>query len=306
MEQRFLQAVSLIQAVPKEPIPGVKPPSDKKKVELYGLYKQATVGPCDTQRPGWFDVAGRYKWDAWSKLGKLSKEQAMQSYVELSSEVLQPFSTLSALEVHSYTSQQVSSVQRQHAEAFFKELKRFLNEANSSDEEDRFSFEDVESKKHSPRSIPSSPSGRSWPTSPSLGAAKDIPTIPDSPIPVPARPYHTLPSPTTPPVDPPPEFVAAMAEEVLAGSVERQGRLIVQEEESVQPIATRETTLEDISKLLSLIAQKLERLDRRVIVLEEERQSQRSKRNHIAMGTLIAAAPLVVYGVWQGIAPRKR
>jgi len=35
--------------------------------ELYALFKQATVGDCNTSRPGIFDQKGRYKWDAWEK-----------------------------------------------------------------------------------------------------------------------------------------------------------------------------------------------------------------------------------------------
>ena len=34
--------------------------------KLYGLYKQATVGDVNTERPGGFlDVKGKAKWDAW-------------------------------------------------------------------------------------------------------------------------------------------------------------------------------------------------------------------------------------------------
>ncbi|MBA0687677.1 hypothetical protein Goari_015191, partial [Gossypium aridum] len=32
---------------------------------LYGLYKQATVGPVNTDRPGMFNMREKYKWDAW-------------------------------------------------------------------------------------------------------------------------------------------------------------------------------------------------------------------------------------------------
>ena len=45
-------------------------------LKLYGLYKQATVGDVNTDRPGTFsmDFAGKAKWDAWSanKLGRMS------------------------------------------------------------------------------------------------------------------------------------------------------------------------------------------------------------------------------------------
>ncbi len=53
-------------------------------LELYALFKQATVGPYTTQeltRPGVFDPKGRAKHDAWSKLGDLPSSEARKRYV---------------------------------------------------------------------------------------------------------------------------------------------------------------------------------------------------------------------------------
>jgi acyl-CoA-binding protein len=36
-------------------------PSTEQKLRLYGLFKQATVGPCTISKP-FFDMTGRYKW----------------------------------------------------------------------------------------------------------------------------------------------------------------------------------------------------------------------------------------------------
>ena len=41
-------------------------PADAELLELYALYKQATVGDVNTARPGMLDFAGKAKWDAWS------------------------------------------------------------------------------------------------------------------------------------------------------------------------------------------------------------------------------------------------
>ena len=38
--------------------------SDGCKLDLYGLYKQATSGPCSTAKPSLFDFRGRTKWYA--------------------------------------------------------------------------------------------------------------------------------------------------------------------------------------------------------------------------------------------------
>lgn len=46
-------------------------PKDDQLLELYALYKQATVGDVNTERPGMLDFKGKAKWDSWShKKGK--------------------------------------------------------------------------------------------------------------------------------------------------------------------------------------------------------------------------------------------
>jgi hypothetical protein len=37
---------------------------------------------CSTPQPGFFDVVGKYKWEAWKNLGDLDRTVAMQDYVE--------------------------------------------------------------------------------------------------------------------------------------------------------------------------------------------------------------------------------
>ena len=46
-------------------------------------FKQADVGPCEADRPGMFDPVGRAKYDAWHKLGSMSKDQAMTQYIDI-------------------------------------------------------------------------------------------------------------------------------------------------------------------------------------------------------------------------------
>lgn len=38
---------------------------DEAKLAVYSLFKQATVGDVNTERPGMFDFQGKAKWDAW-------------------------------------------------------------------------------------------------------------------------------------------------------------------------------------------------------------------------------------------------
>ncbi|XP_008934204.1 PREDICTED: acyl-CoA-binding domain-containing protein 5 isoform X1 [Merops nubicus] len=58
-------------------------------LKFYSFYKQATQGPCNIPRPGFWDPIGRYKWDAWSALGDMSKEEAMIAYVEEMKKILE-------------------------------------------------------------------------------------------------------------------------------------------------------------------------------------------------------------------------
>jgi acyl-CoA-binding protein len=62
---------------------GTKSLSNEQKLLIYSLYKQAETGPCNTDRPGIFDQVGRTKWDSWTALGALSKEDAMKQYIEV-------------------------------------------------------------------------------------------------------------------------------------------------------------------------------------------------------------------------------
>ncbi|KAI5084405.1 hypothetical protein GOP47_0000574 [Adiantum capillus-veneris] len=55
--------------------------TDADKLILYGLFKQATIGEINTSRPGFFDMKGKAKWDAWKNFAGKSKEEAMEEYI---------------------------------------------------------------------------------------------------------------------------------------------------------------------------------------------------------------------------------
>jgi diazepam-binding inhibitor (GABA receptor modulator, acyl-CoA-binding protein) len=58
-------------------------PDNATLLKLYALYKQATVGDNTEQKPGFGDMVGRAKWDAWNGLKGTSTEDAMQQYIDL-------------------------------------------------------------------------------------------------------------------------------------------------------------------------------------------------------------------------------
>jgi diazepam-binding inhibitor (GABA receptor modulating acyl-CoA-binding protein) len=56
-------------------------PGNDTKLRLYALYKQATVGDVTGKRPGFLDMVGRAKYDAWAGLAGTSSAQAEADYV---------------------------------------------------------------------------------------------------------------------------------------------------------------------------------------------------------------------------------
>lgn len=88
LEDQFKRAVEVIQSLPKGAPVKV---SQADQLKVYSLYKQATVGDINTQRPGIFDQVGRWKWDAWNKLKGTSADDAKKQYVETFFKVFEPF-----------------------------------------------------------------------------------------------------------------------------------------------------------------------------------------------------------------------
>ena len=58
-------------------------PDNMTLLKIYALYKQASAGDVDGKRPGFTDMVGRAKFDAWDGLKGTSKEDAMQQYIDL-------------------------------------------------------------------------------------------------------------------------------------------------------------------------------------------------------------------------------
>lgn len=99
LETEFKQAQQFVQSGPAE-----SEPSNEQKLLFYAYFKQATEGPNTGKlifsfnsvgsddhhqydvlivgkRPGAFDLIKRAKYDAWKKLGDMSKEDAMKGIV---------------------------------------------------------------------------------------------------------------------------------------------------------------------------------------------------------------------------------
>jgi acyl-CoA-binding protein len=58
-------------------------PDNATLLKIYGLYKQATAGDNAEKKPGFSDMVGRAKWDAWNGLKGTDSEDAKRQYIEL-------------------------------------------------------------------------------------------------------------------------------------------------------------------------------------------------------------------------------
>jgi acyl-CoA-binding protein len=58
-------------------------PDNMTLLKLYALYKQASAGDNTEKKPGFTDMVGRAKWDAWNALKGTPNADAMQQYIDL-------------------------------------------------------------------------------------------------------------------------------------------------------------------------------------------------------------------------------
>ncbi len=76
LSTRFEQAVAESKTLPERP-------DNMTLLKLYALYKQASSGDVDGKRPGFTDMVGRAKWDAWNELKGTGRDAAMEQYIAL-------------------------------------------------------------------------------------------------------------------------------------------------------------------------------------------------------------------------------
>ena len=76
LAQRFEQAVAESKNLPERP-------DNMTLLKLYALYKQGSAGDVEGKRPGFTDMVGRAKFDAWAALKGSGSDEAMQQYIDL-------------------------------------------------------------------------------------------------------------------------------------------------------------------------------------------------------------------------------
>ena len=58
-------------------------PDNATMLKLYALYKQASSGDNADKKPGFGDMVGRAKWDAWNGMKGTANDAAKQQYIDL-------------------------------------------------------------------------------------------------------------------------------------------------------------------------------------------------------------------------------
>lgn len=76
LKTQFEKAVAESKTLPEKP-------DNMTLLKIYALYKQATAGDVEGKRPGFTDMVGRAKYDAWAEFKGKSSDEAMQEYIDL-------------------------------------------------------------------------------------------------------------------------------------------------------------------------------------------------------------------------------
>lgn len=80
LQEQFAQAQADSKNLPERP-------DNMTLLKIYGLYKQASSGDVSGERPGFTNMVGRAKFDAWDSMKGTSSEDAMQQYIDLIEEL---------------------------------------------------------------------------------------------------------------------------------------------------------------------------------------------------------------------------
>jgi len=80
LQAQFDQAMADSKNLPERP-------DNMTLLKIYALFKQGSAGDVEGSRPGFTDMVGRAKYDAWANLKGTAKEEAQQQYIDLIEEL---------------------------------------------------------------------------------------------------------------------------------------------------------------------------------------------------------------------------
>ena len=76
LDDRFNAATEASKTLPERP-------DNDTLLQMYALFKQATVGDVQGKKPGFTDPVGKAKYQAWEKIKGMSTEDAKAAYADL-------------------------------------------------------------------------------------------------------------------------------------------------------------------------------------------------------------------------------
>jgi len=82
IEQTFLSAANNIKKSEKKF-------ENNVLLNLYGYYKQGTIGDCNIECPSFWQIKEKAKWDAWEQHTGIKKIHAMKKYIKLVNKLLE-------------------------------------------------------------------------------------------------------------------------------------------------------------------------------------------------------------------------
>lgn len=68
-------------------------PTNDEKLQLYGLYKQSTVGDCNISKPSFYQLEAVAKWNAWEANKGKTTEKSETEYVTLVESLVTKYGT---------------------------------------------------------------------------------------------------------------------------------------------------------------------------------------------------------------------
>jgi diazepam-binding inhibitor (GABA receptor modulating acyl-CoA-binding protein) len=77
MEETFNMSIDLIKTLSEKC-------NNDELISVYKYYKQAKFGDINIKKPFIFNLKENTKWEAWNSVKGLSKEEAMNKYIDLS------------------------------------------------------------------------------------------------------------------------------------------------------------------------------------------------------------------------------
>ncbi|XP_008469674.1 acyl-CoA-binding domain-containing protein 6-like [Diaphorina citri] len=134
MEDRFNQACDYLPSL-------VKKLDSSTLLKFYALYKQATVGQCNIDKPSWYNMEAKSKYNAWNSLGQMAKSEAMSKYIALLNEVDAGWEDKEQEEINWDESQESGSKENEGQTKGWVNVSSMINDESQLDDNEKNIYE---------------------------------------------------------------------------------------------------------------------------------------------------------------------